>query len=68
MASLLIIVFFFLLNGSLMTKYHNNGKKIPRGHMGRNCIISDHFREERLLGGGREGLNSLEKMFCLFTN
>lgn len=49
--SLLIIFFFFLLNGSLITKYHNNGKKLPKGHLGRNCIISDHFREGRLVGG-----------------
>lgn len=61
-------LFFPLLNGSLITKYHNNGKKLPRGHLGRNCIMSDHFREERLVGGGRRGQNSLEKMSCLFTH
>lgn len=61
LVSLLILFFFFLLNGSLITKYHNNDKKLPRGHLGRNCIISDHFREGRLVGGGNRGLNSLER-------
>lgn len=56
------------MNGSLITKYHNNGKKLPRGRLGRNCTISDHFREERLVGGEKRGLNALEKMSCLSTD
>lgn len=56
-------LFFFLLKCCLITEYHNNSKTLPRGHLGRNCNISDHFREGRLGAGGvRRGLNSLEKM------
>lgn len=60
--------FFFLLKCCLITEHHNNSKTLPRGHLGRNCNISDHFREGRLGAGGvRRGLNSLEKMPWLFT-
>lgn len=53
LCGLVSLLILFFLSGSLITKYHNNGKKLPRGHLGRNCIISDHFREE--VGGGWEG-------------
>lgn len=57
------------MNGSLITKYHNNGKKLPRGYLGRNCIISDHFREWRYWWGweGRPEFAGKVVLSCLFT-
>lgn len=58
------------MNGSLITKYHNNGKKLPRGYLGRNCIISDHFREWRYWWGweGRPEFAGKVVLSCLFTD